>query len=99
MVDETTQFLSSISNDGYTVYRMFDGEYSKMLHLGCWMHSRRSCVNGLTLAGQINIIGPIGDMFRNEGLYHTMKLKGEQIKEKDLSLQNRSLNVSTIRWS
>ena len=35
MVDETTEFLFSISTDGYTVYRMYDGDDSKVLHIGC----------------------------------------------------------------
>ena len=34
----------------------------------------------------MDIIDPIGDMFRNEDLFHTMKLSGEQIKEKRLKL-------------
>ena len=28
-------FMGTISTDGYTVYRMFDGEESKVLHIGC----------------------------------------------------------------
>mgnify|MGYP000149270012 CR=1 FL=1 len=47
----------------------------------------------------MDIIDPIGDMFRNEDLFRTMKLSGEQIKEKDLSLRDLFLNVSIIRWS
>ena len=31
-------FMGSVSTDGYTVYRMFDGEDSKVLHIGCWTH-------------------------------------------------------------
>ena len=34
----------------------------------------------------MDIIDPIGDMFRNEDLFRTMKLSGEQIKEKRLKL-------------
>ena len=28
-------FMGTISTDGYTVCRMFDGEESKVLHIGC----------------------------------------------------------------
>ena len=34
----------------------------------------------------MDVIDPIGDMFRNEGLFRTMKLSGEQIKGKRLKL-------------
>ena len=34
----------------------------------------------------MDIINPIGDMFRNEDLFRMMKLSGEQIKEKRLKL-------------
>lgn len=34
----------------------------------------------------MDIINPIGDMFRNKDLFRTMKLSGEQIKEKRLKL-------------
>ena len=34
----------------------------------------------------MDIIDPIGDMFRNEDLFRTMKLSGEQIGEKRLKL-------------
>ncbi|WP_419465760.1 IS66 family transposase, partial [Bacteroides acidifaciens] len=34
-------FMGTLSTDGYTVYRMFDGEDSKVLHIGCWTHCRR----------------------------------------------------------
>ena len=80
-------FMSSISTDGYTVYRMYDGEESKVLHIGCWTHSRRLWVDTLPSdRTAMDIIGPIGDMFRNEDLFHTVKLSGEQVKEKRLKL-------------
>lgn len=76
-------FMETISTDGYTVYRMFDGEDSKVLHLGCWTHCRRLWVDALPSdRTAMDIIDPIGDMFRNEDLFRTMKLSGEQIKEK-----------------
>ena len=80
-------FMGSISTDGYTVYRMYDGEESKVLHIGCWTHCRRLWVDALPSdRTAMDIIDPIGDMFRNEDLFRTMKLSGEQIKEKRLKL-------------
>lgn len=79
--------MGSVSTDGYTVYRMFDGEASKVLHIGCWTHCRRLWVDALPSdRTAMDIIDPIGDMFRNEDLFRTMKLSGEQIKEKRLKL-------------
>ena len=40
-------FMGTISTDGYTVYRMFDGDDSKVLHIGCWTHCRRLWVDAL----------------------------------------------------
>lgn len=80
-------FMGSISTDGYTVYRMYDGEESKVLHIGCWTHCRRLWVDALPSdKTAMDIIDPIGDMFRNEDLFRTMKLSGDQIKEKRLKL-------------
>ena len=80
-------FVGSVSTDGYTVYRMFDGEDSKVLHIGCRTHCRRLWVDALPSdRTAMDIIDPIGDMFRNEDLFRTMKLSGEQIKEKRLKL-------------
>ena len=80
-------FMGSISTDGYTVYRMYDGEESKVLHIGCWTHCRRLWVDALPSdRTAMDIIDSIGDMFRNEDLFRTMKLSGEQIKEKRLKL-------------
>ena len=91
-------FMETTSSDGYTVYRMFDGEDSKVLHIGCWIHCRRLWVDAL-LSDWTAMDIPIGDMFRNEYLFHMMKLNGEQIKKKDLSLQYLFFNVSIIMWS
>lgn len=80
-------FMGSISTDGYTVYRMYDGEDSKVLHIGCWTHCRRLWVDALPSdRTAMDIIDPIGDMFRNEDLFRMMKLSGGQIKEKRLKL-------------
>ena len=80
-------FMETISTDGYTVYRMFDGEGSKVLHIGCWTHCRRLWVDALTSdRTAMDIIDYIGDMFRNEDMFHTMKLSSEQVKEKRLKL-------------
>ena len=76
-------FMGTISTDGYTVYRMFDGEDSKVLHIGCWTHCRRLWVDALPSdRTAMDIIDLIGDMFKNEDLFRTMKLSSEQIKEK-----------------
>lgn len=80
-------FMGTISTDGYTVYRMFDGEGSKALHIGCWTHCRRLWVDALPSDRQaMDIIDPIGDMFRNEDLFRMMQLSSGQIKEKRLKL-------------
>ena len=80
-------FMGTISTDGYTVYRMFDGEDSKVLHIGCWTHCRRLWVDALPSdRTAMDIITPIGDMFRNEDLFRMMKLSSEQIKAKRLKL-------------
>ena len=82
------------------LYRMYDGEDSKVLHIGCWTHCRRLWVDALPSDRRaMDIIDPIGDMFRNEDLFRMMKLSSGQIKEKDLNLQDLFLNVSIIRWS
>ncbi len=76
-------FMGTLSTDGYTVYRMFDGEDSKVLHIGCWTHCRRLWVDTLPSdRTAMEIIDSIGDMFMNEDLFRTMKLSGEQIKGK-----------------
>lgn len=76
-------FMGTLSTDGYTVYRMFDGEDSKVLHIGCWTHCRRLWVDALpSNRTAMEIIDSIGDMFMNEDLFRTMKLSGEQIKGK-----------------
>lgn len=76
-------FMGTLSTDGYTVYRMFDGEDSKVLHIGCWTHCRRLWVDALPSdRTAMEIIDSIGDMFMNEELFRTMKLSGEQIKGK-----------------
>lgn len=80
-------FMGTISTDGYTVYRMFDGEGSKVLHIGCWTHCRRLWVDALPSdRTAMDIIDYIGDMFRNEDMFRKMKLSSEQIKEKRLKL-------------
>lgn len=80
-------FMGSISTDGYTVYRMYDGEGSKVLHIGCWTHCRRLWVDALPSdRTAMDIIDSIGDLFRNEDLFRTMKLSSEKIKEKRLKL-------------
>ena len=80
-------FMGSISTDGYTVYRMYDGEESKVLHIGCWTHCRRLWVDALPSdRTAMDIIDSIGDMFRNEDLFRMMKLSSEQIKEKRVKL-------------
>jgi len=76
-------FMGTLSTDGYTVYRMFDGEDSKVLHIGCWTHCRRLWVDALPSdRTAMEIIDSIGDMFMNEDLFRTMKLSGEQIRGK-----------------
>ncbi|WP_217948712.1 IS66 family transposase [Bacteroides acidifaciens] len=76
-------FMGTLSTDGYTVYRMFDGEDSKVLHIGCWTHCRRLWVDALPSdRTAMEIIDSIGDMFMNEDLFRTMRLSGEQIKGK-----------------
>ncbi|WP_217938139.1 IS66 family transposase [Bacteroides acidifaciens] len=76
-------FMGTLSTDGYTVYRMFDGEDSKVLHIGCWTHCRRLWVDALPSdRTAMEIIDSIGDMFMNEELFRTMRLSGEQIKGK-----------------
>lgn len=76
-------FMGTLSTDGYTVYRMFDGEDSKVLHIGCWTHCRRLWVDALPSdRTAMEIIDSIGDMFMNEDLFRTMKLSCEQIKGK-----------------
>ena len=68
-------FMGTISTDGYTVYRMFDGEDSKVLHIGCWTHCRRLWVDALPSdRTAMDIIDSIGDMFRNEDLFRAMRL-------------------------
>lgn len=80
-------FMGTISTDGYTVYRMFDGEDSKVLHIGCWTHCRRLWVDALPSdRTAMDIIDSIGDMFRNEDLFRAMRLGSGQIKEKRLKL-------------
>ena len=80
-------FMGTISTDGYTVYRMFDGEGSKVLHIECWTHCRRLWVDALPSGRTaMDIIDCIGDMFRNEDMFRKMKLSSEQIKEKRLKL-------------
>lgn len=52
-----------------------------------YYHCRRLWVDALPSdRTAMDIIDPIGDMFRNEDLFRTMKLSGEQIKEKRLKL-------------
>jgi len=76
-------FMGTLSTDGYTVYRMFDGEDSKVLHIGCRTHCRRLWVDALPSdRTAMEIIDSIGDMFMNEDLFRTMRLSGEQIKGK-----------------
>ena len=76
-------FMGTLSTDGYTVYRMYDGDDSKVLHIGCWTHCRRLWVDALPSdRTAMEIIESIGDMFMNEDLFRTMKLSGEQIKGK-----------------
>mgnify|MGYP000809483465 FL=1 len=76
-------FMGTLSTDGYTVYRMFDGENSKVLHIGCRTHCRRLWVDALPSdRTAMEIIDSIGDMFMNEDLFRTMRLSGEQIKGK-----------------
>jgi transposase len=76
-------FMGTLSTDGYTVYRMYDGDDSKVLHIGCWTHCRRLWVDALPSdRTAMEIIDSIGDMFMNEDLFRTMKLSGEQIKGK-----------------
>lgn len=86
MVDETTELVgvkSEISTDGYTVYRMFDGEESKVLHIGCWTHCRRLWVDTIpSERSDMEIIDLIGDMFRNEDLFRTIELSHAEIKDK-----------------
>lgn len=80
-------FMGTISTDGYTVYRMFDGEDSKVLHIGCWTHCRRLWVDALPSdRAAMDIIDSIGDMFRNEDLFRAMRLGSGQIKRKRLKL-------------
>lgn len=80
-------FMGTISTDGYTVYRKFDGEESKVLHIGCWTHCRRLWVDALPSdRTAMDIIDSIGDMFKNEDLFRTMGLSSGQIKEKRLKL-------------
>ena len=76
-------FMGTISTDGYTVYRMFDGEESKVLHIGCWTHCRRLWVDAIPSdRSAMEIIDLIGDMFRNEDLFRAMELSHAEIKEK-----------------
>ena len=76
-------FMGTLSTDGYTVYRMYDGDDSKVLHIGCWTHCRRLWVDALPSdRTAMEIIDSIGDMFMTEDLFRTMKLSGEQIKGK-----------------
>jgi len=59
----------------------------KILHIGCWTHCRRLWVDALLSdRTAMDIIDPIGDMFRNEDQFRMMKLSSEQIKEKRLKL-------------
>ena len=56
-------FMGTLSTDGYTVYRMFDGEDSKVLHIGCWTHCRRLWVDALPSdRTAMEIIDSIGDI-------------------------------------
>lgn len=80
-------FMGTLSTDGYTVYRMFDGEESQVLHIGCWTHCRRMWVDALPSdSSAMEIIESIGGVFKNEALFRTMKLSNEQVREKRLKL-------------
>ena len=78
--------MGSVSTDGYTVYRMFDGKTQsaayRMLDTlqEVWVDALPSDRTAM------DIIDPIGNMFRNEDLFRTMKLSGEQIGRKRLKL-------------
>lgn len=86
-------FMGSISTDGYTVYRMYDGEESKVLHVGCWTHCRRLWVDALPSdRSAMDIIELIGDMFKNEEFFRTMKLSNEEVKNKRKKLTNPILD-------
>ena len=66
---------------------MYDGEESKILHIGCWTHCRRLWVEALPSdRTAMDIIDPIGDMFRNGDLFCMMIFSGKQIKRKKLKL-------------
>ena len=59
----------------------------RCFHIGCWTHCRRLWVDALPSdRTAMDIIDPIGEMFRNEDLFRMMKLSGEQIKERRLKL-------------
>ena len=57
-------------------YYLFNGNVdlrnadSKMLHIGCWTHCRGLWVDAFPSdRTAMDIIDPIGDMFRNEDLF------------------------------
>lgn len=77
--------MGTISTDGYTVYRMYDGEKSRVLHIGCWTHCWRLWGDVLPSdRSAMDIIELIGEMFRNrnEDLFRIMELSHEEIKNK-----------------
>lgn len=68
-------FMGTIFTDEYTVYRMFDGEDSKVLRIGCRTYCRRLWVGAfLSDRNAMDIIDLIGEMFRNEDIFRIMKL-------------------------
>ena len=76
-------FDGSMSTDGYTVYKMYDGADSKVLHIGCWTHDRRLWVDAL--ASDIRamlVIDEIGSLFKINDTISKMNLSPSGVCEK-----------------
>lgn len=68
---------------------MFDEEDSKVLHIGCWTYFRKFWVDALLSdRNAMDIIAPIGDMFRNEDLFSAAsRLREKRLKPTGLILE------------
>lgn len=63
-------FMGTISTDGYTVYRMYDGEKSRVLHIGCRTHCRRIWIDVLPSdRSAMDIIEFIGEIVYKRGYF------------------------------
>lgn len=81
--DYLKDWKGSISTDGYAAYKVFSKKYPRILHIGCWAHTRRLYIGNL-ISDRFNsmaVIEAIGELFDIEYYCRLLNMSTDDRKQ------------------